>query len=203
MRFATLFLMTIAVWLSSAAQAWEAQASDKDIETWLRLSERCRVAIEQGERLDTQGLDDLGPSIRRVPPVTIEGLAEPARRGHEVRQHSWQQTGSSFVVVEEEYPGGRRSCVIRLAPDVPAVTAVEEADFVSAFLHKRQALIATGTHEERNPDPILSTNLGLGPIARSASGCRIISGLQIETRPGREPFFNSFSAEQAGCAPPR
>lgn len=198
MRFATLFVMTIAVWLSS-----EAQASDKDIETWLRLSERCRMAIEQGERLDTQGLDHLGPSIRRVAPLMIEGLAEPARRGHEVRQHSWQQTGSSFVVVEEEYPGGRRSCAIRLAPDVPAVTAVEEAGFVSAFLQKRQELIAAGTHEERNPDPILSTNLGVGPIARSASGCRIISGLQIETKPGREPFFNSFSAEQAGCAPPR
>ena len=198
MRFAMLFVMTIAVWLAP-----EAQASDKDVETWGYLSERCRMAIEQGERLDTQGLNDLGPSVWRVPPLIIEGLAEPARRGYEVRQHSWQQAGSSFVVVEREYLDGRRSCVIQLAPGVPDGTAVEEAGFVSAFLQKRQALIAAGTHEERNPDPIFSTNLGVGPIARSASGCRIISGLQIEARPGREPLFNSFSAEQAYCSPPR
>lgn len=203
MRVATLFVMTIAVWLFSEAQARDAQASDKDIETWLRLSERCRMAIEQGERLDTQGLNDLGPSIRRVAPVTIEGLAEPVIRGFEVRQHSWQQDGSSFVAVERESPGGRRSCIVQLAPGVPAATAVEEAGFVSAFLQKRQSLIAAGAHEERDLDPIFSTNLGVGSIARSASGCRILSGLQIETRPGREPLFNSFSGEETGCSPPR
>lgn len=179
--------------------ASEARAGELDVEAWRQLWTRCRIAIEQGERLNTQGLTDLGPSIMRVAPITVEGLDAPLMPGYEVHEQSWQRPNSSFVLVEGEYHDKRRRCDVRLAPDVPPVTSVEEAGFVSAFKEERQLLRAAGTHEERNPDPIYSTNLGFGPLARSDNGCRVISGLQIETRPGRQPFFVSFSGEQDGC----
>ncbi|QYO75900.1 hypothetical protein [Devosia salina] len=194
MRFSSFYLLMIAICLSS-----EARASELDVETWRQLWTRCRIAIEQGEKLNTQGLIDLGPSIMRVAPITVEGLDAPLMPGYEVLEQRWQPPGSSFVLVEGEYPDERRSCEVRLAPNVPSVTSVEEAAFVSAFIQERRLLVASGTHEERNPDPIYSTNLGVGSLARSGSGCRIISGLHVETRPGREPFFNSFAAEQSSC----
>lgn len=194
MRFSSFYLLMIAICLSS-----EARASELDVETWRQLWTRCRIAIEQGEKLNTQGLIDLGPSIMRVAPITVEGLDAPLMPGYEVREQSWQPPNSSFVLVEGEYDDKRRRCDVRLGLNVPPVTSVEEADFVSAFKEERQLLVADGTHEERNPDPIFSTNLGVGPLARSDNGCSIMSGLQIETRPGREPVFNSFAAEQSSC----
>jgi hypothetical protein len=195
MRGASLFLVALAVWPS------EARASDKSVETWQQLWTRCRIAVEQSERVNVEGLNDLGTAIRRVAPIIAEGLAEPVMAGYELHEHRWQQPNSSFVLVEEDNQGSRRFCAVRLAPDAPAVTSVEEARFSSAFLQARQSLVAAGTHEERNPDPIFSTNLGVGAIARDDNGCRVISTLQIETRPGTEPFFTSFSGEQAGCLP--
>lgn len=194
MRFSSYYLLMIAICLSS-----EARASELDVETWRQLWTRCRIAIEQGEKLNTQGLIDLGPSIMRVAPITVEGLDAPLMPGYEVREQSWKPPDSSFVLVEGEYDDKRRRCDVRLGLNVPPVTSVEEADFVSAFKEERQLLVADGTHEERNPDPLFSTNLGVGPLARSDNGCSIMSGLQIETRPGREPVFNSFAAEQSSC----
>jgi hypothetical protein len=193
-RFSSYYLLMIAICLSS-----EARASELDVETWRQLWTRCRIAIEQGEKLNTQGLIDLGPSIMRVAPITVEGLDAPLMPGYEVREQSWKPPDSSFVLVEGEYDDKRRRCDVRLGLNVPPVTSVEEADFVSAFKEERQLLVADGTHEERNPDPLFSTNLGVGPLARSDNGCSIMSGLQIETRPGREPVFNSFAAEQSSC----
>lgn len=194
MHVSSLCLMTIAICLAS--EAW---AGELEVETWRQLWTRCRIAIEQGERLNTQGLTDLGPSIARVAPLAVEGLDAPLMPGYAMHEHSWQLPGSSFVLVEGEYDDKRRKCDVRFVPDVPPVTSVEEADFVSAFKEERHLLIAAGTHGERDPDPIFSTNLGVGPIARNDNGCRVIAGLQIETRPGKQPFFASSSGEQDGC----
>ena len=189
-------IVMIALAVCPSSEAW---ANDKNVDTWRHLWTRCRIAIERGESLDVRGLSDLGASVRRVAPLTAEGLSQPLMRGYEVHERSWQLPGSSYIVVEEGYPQQRRSCAVRLAPNVPATTPDEEANFVVAFLQERRLLVTEETHEERDPAPIFSTNLGVGPLARSENGCSIISGLQIETRPGREPFFSSFSGEQDRC----
>jgi hypothetical protein len=181
-----------------------ALAADRSADSLSQLSMLCRQAIERAEQLDVNGLIDLGPSTTVVEPLIVEGLAEPLVPGWKTREHSWQLPGSAFMVVEEvrDGPSFQRACIVKLVPSAPALTPQEEASFVAEFLRQRALLIAAGTHEERNPAPIYSTNLGVGPLEWSASGCSIISGLQIETRLGHEPFFRSLSAEQTFCETP-
>ncbi|WP_319520181.1 hypothetical protein [uncultured Martelella sp.] len=177
----------------------ETRAGGKNVETWRELWTRCRLAVEQSESLNVQGLHDLGQSTRRIPPLIVKGYAYPLIPGYEIFLHKWQQPGSSFVVVVEEYPGSRLSCAVQLASAASAITPNEEALFASAFLQERQTLVAAGTHEEKELDPIFSTNLGMGPIGRNENGCSVVSGLQIETGAGLDSFFSSFSAERSGC----
>jgi len=198
-RRVPIFAIAVALCIAS-----ESSASDRSFQTWSQLWTLCRNAVEQGERLNVEGLIDLGPSTKVVAPLTVEGSDIPLLPGWDAQEHTWQYPGSAFVIVEvvKNLSPPRRACSVKLAPDTPAVTPDEEADFAAEFMKQRRSLVVAGTHEERNPDPIFSTNFGVGPIARSANGCSIISGLQIETRPGREPLFISFSAEQSlFCVP--
>lgn len=173
-RITSIFAVSLAMCFAS-----ESNASDRSFETWSQLWTLCRSAVELGVSLKVEGLIDLGPSIKIVPPLTVEGLDMPLSPGWEAQEHTWQYPGSALVVVEEVMNSSppRRACFVKLAPDTPAVTPDEEADFAAEFMKQSRSLIVAGTHEERNPAPIFSTNLGVGPFARSANGCSIISGL--------------------------
>ncbi len=191
-------LLLIAALIAPLTQA---RADGLNPDAWLQLWTRCRIFVEHGTSLDVQGLIDLGSSKRQVAPVIADSMAEPLIPGYEVHERSWEQPGSPFILVEETTPGSRRYCAVRLSPNAPPVTAEDEANLASIFLQERKRLIDTGTHEIRDPAPIFSTNLGVGPIDHNDNGCRVISLLQIDIQPGVEPFFTSASGEQPRCAP--
>lgn len=193
MRRSPIFAIALALCFAS-----ESSASDRSFETWNQLWMFCRNAVEQGESLNGEGLTDLGPSTKVVTPRTVEGLDMPLLPGWETPEHMWQYPDSAFVivvVVKNLYPRDV------LAPSSWLQTLRQSLRtkrlIRCGVMKQRLSLIVAGTHEERNPDPIFTTKRGVGPFARSANGCSIISVLQIETRPGREPLCISFSAEQS------
>jgi hypothetical protein len=130
-------------------------------------------------------------------------------KGIEKPEHKWGRPGSRFIVVEGEGPPrdgkARRDCDVKLSDESRPITADEERRLVATFLEERGRPTAAGDHEVRDPVPIFSTSLRLGPKALNSSGCRVISYLSVDTRPDLPPFFYAGSGEQAGgCgAPPR
>ncbi|MDX0359621.1 hypothetical protein CN135_23900 [Sinorhizobium meliloti] len=189
--------------LLNLALMTSANAGDDISIVWRELFERCRVAVETGKEFDATGLRDLGRSVRAVPPLTAPGLPKPLMRGYQMAEQRWGIPGDRFVVVEAEYPPhrgkSRRSCDVELAPAAEPISTAEENLLKATFLAERDELLRGGHHEHWGPEPIFSTNLGIRLVRRNPHGCRVVSGLYIETRPGRgRQFFRTLSGEQAG-----
>jgi hypothetical protein len=170
---------------------------------WRDLFARCRVAIESGLPPDTSGLVDLGFEDRFVEAYTvnIEGRDVPILPGFRRAARTWQHPDRRLVLIDgERFVGSadgakvRRLCDVRLAEGAAKLTSSEEGAILRIFLVIRSNLIADGTHEVRDPDPIPPIiPLGVGPIKDNPNYCPVMSAVFFQDD---HQFFASISGEQ-------
>jgi len=182
---AAFVVVTAAVWSVILDARGKAQAAL--VPSWFELWERCRVAIEDRQPLNTFGLV---PSASQNDPTIFD-------RGDRTRQ--WRTlNGSRFIIRESEMETGNgsvRECAIALFDWRKPLTREEAARLTYAFLEQRSALLAKGTHEERDPGELVGvTSSAFGPLKQNAADCPVISVILSAPEDG---LFRALSSEQS------
>lgn len=194
-----------AIALSLSLISSASHAEPKLIGSWNDAFNICRISIETANSINSDQLIEMGESTRIVEPFILKETGQILIPGYELLERRWRLPGSVFVVVESEMDAGkkyaRKSCDLEFVSTMDSISAVEEELLVSEFKDLRRSLLDGGYHELRDPDPIFPTSLGFGPKVENSRGCRVISYLMINSRPGPEYYFSSGSAEQShrGC----
>lgn len=189
-------VMTLCLTLNAAAE-------EPVVTEWRDLWNRCRMAIEAGQRPDVSGLDDLGFSYQLVPPVLHPELGplSPFFGGF-VQEQRWGLKDGRFVIAETELTQGHVKyipmCKIYLADESRPITESEEVLLGDAFKADRSTLVATNRYEVWDPDPIATTNLGLRQFESTPNGFRAVSSLFIANGGTTEPWFSLLNGEQGG-----
>jgi hypothetical protein len=198
MRFARLLptwrqgFLTLAAFVVVSAAVWSimldarGKAQGALVPSWFELWERCRVAIEDRQPLNTFGLV---PSVAEKDPTDTE---------RPDRTMEWRaMNGGRFVIRESEMDTGNgtlRSCNIAPLDWRTPLTREEAARLTYAFLEQRSALLTKGTHEAREPAALFGvTSSGFGPLKRNAVGCLVVS--VIFSAP-EDAWFKAVTAEQ-------
>ena len=154
---------------------------------WFDMFERCRAAIETREPLQMFGL-------------VAGGEIDPLRNAAATQTKMWTPlTGGRFAILEREDPGqggAFRTCEVVPADWRVPLSRIEMERLTFIFLEQRNALIAKGTHEPR--DPVVLPGIisaGFGPLANNPAGCRVVATIFADPK---EHKLTSMVAEQPG-----
>lgn len=178
-------VLTLVCVLISCGGALHAQPI---VEQFKLLSERCRIAIEQSEEFDAEGMLEA--------PFPKDGY----RAAHYTRKSAWKFTGSPFYVAFSSWTSRdngqeRSNCNIGLLDDQRNLSSSDQGELLRAFLIRRNQLLARQTHETRDGTNVPALlMLGHGPVERNPDGCRVVTSIALTSDGG---FFSVGSGEQA------
>ncbi len=120
----------VALAIIAVAPAVEAASWDKLDERWLDLWTRCRVAIEEDQPFNHNGMEPLG-----------------TRRGDYGRVgHVWRDDTSIFEVWEGQWERGGRNCDVLIVEGLWPDDPNQLITLIGTFEDERRSLIAAGTH---------------------------------------------------------
>ena len=153
--------------------AAKARSEEQLVASWLGLLDRCRVAIETRQPLDTRTL--------ATPVIEPDPLWS-----HADRSKVWSPIfGARFIIreVENDTSAGNsvRGCDVIVADWRKPLNRAEIAFLSFAFLQERSRLTATQEYEPRDPLPSIRglTSLGFGPVKPNPVGCSTIFVLSL------------------------
>lgn len=152
-------------------------------EEWKDFWTRCRLAVENSEKLDV---------------TDLKQVVVPGKQNDHPRQIAWGNDKNRFVIIDSvsntPINGHMRNCKVELSSNSKPLSDVEEGMLVHTFLIERNILIGNGTHVRRNPVSLpFLIGLGVGLKSRNPYGCRVISTLFFERT---RKFFTSSTGNQ-------
>ena len=156
----------------------EAASWDKLDERWLDLWTRCRVAIEEDQQFNHNGLEPLG-----------------TRRGEYGRVGQvWRDDTSIFEVWEGQWERGGRNCDVLIVEGLWPDDPNQLITLIGTFEDERRSLIAAGTHRWYPIDRVADFGGALSSLKESINGCPVNSTLFVFVR--RERYFGGGTGEQ-------